>query len=228
MYTPRTIAFLCDLLHPPTSMEPGPIQRIHNKMFEEGTPAYQSFQVTHEGSVLSNPVSGPAANSSVSFLSDRIRFREELGALTYEQFAARVAGVCASACEMKGIQLFTAQQVTIRSLINPRHFSDSRKFLESGVFGFDSQIESFDRQPQLYGLRLVFAPEAQRPNAHALRIESFHGDPRSLFVEDQGSFGPVVVAGGLDAITANVKATYDFLVDRALEFISRFDARQEV
>ena len=89
-YTPRTIAFLCDLLHPPIAPDPRAIQRLHNVQFEKGDPAYNSYNVTPEGALLSNPVSSPGANSSVAFLADRIRFREELSGLTVETFSQRV------------------------------------------------------------------------------------------------------------------------------------------
>lgn len=226
-YDPRTIAFLCELVHPPQTPDPRAIQRLHNALFASGDPLYKSFHVTHEGATLSNPVSNPGASSSVQFAADRIRFREELSGLTAEEFARRVVDIAAQAVELTGLQLFTAQQVTVRSLVNPRHFGDSRKFLRDGLFGFDDEVETFGREPQLYGMRLVFPPAPERPNAHALRIESFHTDPRSVFLEDQGSFGPTVVAHGLDGLRANVEETYAFVVERAAAFLARFDVHQE-
>lgn len=226
-YTPRTIAFLCDLIHPPQTPDANAVQRLHNAWFEAGSPVYQSFHVTHEGAVLSNPVSAPGASSSVSFLVDRIRFREELSGLTADDFARRVLQVTGEAVPRIGLQLFTAQQVTVRTLVNPRHFRDSRRFLKAGMFGFRSEIEDFGREPQLYGMRMVFPPGPDEPNAHALRIESFHSDPRSVFVENQASFGPTVVRHGLEPVGENVGAAYAFLVERALVFLSRFDAHQE-
>ena len=226
-YTPRTIAFLCDLVHPPQTPDTHAVQRLHNAQFESGSPLYNSFNVTHEGAVLSNPMPTPGATSSVSFLADRIRFREELSGLTMDDFGERVLSVTRDAVERLGLQLFTAQQVTVRTLVNPRHFKDSRNFLKAGMFGFGSEVDDFGREPQLYGMRMVFPPGPEEPNAHALRIESFHTDPRSVFVENQASFGPVVVRHGLEAVSSNVEAAYRFVVERALVFLSRFDAHQE-
>ncbi|MFT5283875.1 MAG: hypothetical protein ACI8TQ_000025 [Planctomycetota bacterium] len=226
-YTPRTIAFLCDLLHPPIAPDPRAIQRLHNIQFEKGDPAYNSYNVTHEGALLSNPVSAPGANSSVAFLADRIRFREELSGLTVETFSERVRTICEAVITMIPIQIFTAQQVTVRTLINPRHFPDSREFIKTGMFGFDNQMGAFAREPQLYGMRMVFPPSPQDPNAHALRIESFHSDPRSLFVENQASFGPTILQNGLSPIQENVNVAYRFVVDRSLNFLAQFDAHQE-
>ena len=227
-YEPRTIAFLCELLHPPLVPDPTPIQKIHNRMFEAGTPLYKSFAVTGQGATLSNPVSQPGAASSVNFLGDRIQFREELSGLTMDEFAARVREIAQGVAELRRLQIFTAQQVTIRSLINPKNFRDSRAFLKEAMFGFGDELEEFGRLPQLFGMRLVFPPQPNEPNAFTLRAESFASDPRSVFLENQGSFGPTMTANGLHPVEDNIRATYDYLVDRALPFIARFDVRQEV
>lgn len=225
-YAPRTIAFVCELLHPPQIPDPGPIQRLHNEMFSSGDPAYRSFAVGHQGTVLSNPVTRPGAVSSAEFLADRFRFREEFSSITVEEFGRRVLEISREVARLRGIQIFTAQVVTIRTLVNPRNFKDARSFLKEGMFGFEGEVEDFGRDPQLFGLRLVFPPAQDQPNAYTLRIESFANDPRSIFLENQGSFGPSVVARGLDSLEDCVQATYKFLVERALRFIGRFDARQ--
>lgn len=230
-YTPRTIAFLCELFHPPLELDPAPIQKVHDRMFRSGEPAYSSFAVTPAGAVLSNPATRPGAASQVSFLADRIQFREELSSLTYDEFAARVRSITEEITELYRIQVFTAQQVTIRTLVNPRSYRDSRAYLKQGMFGFGSEVETFQREPQMYGIRLVFPPQAEgevegeeRPSAYSLRIESFNNDLRSLYIENQGSFSPLMVARGLDAVEANIIATYRFVTDQALRFIRCFDA----
>lgn len=226
-YEPRTIAFHCELLHPPQPVDAAAIQRVHNRMFQSGAPLYRSFNVTRDGATLSNPAAQPTTVSAVAFLGDRFRFREELTGLTTDDFAERVRAVCGMALGERNVQFFTAQVVTVRTLINPRHFRDSRAFLKDGMFGFGQELAAFEREPQLYGLRLVFPPRQDQPNAFTLRIESFANDPRSLFLENQGSFGPVVAPQGLDPLVANIAATYDFVVHRALAFLSHFDAHQE-
>jgi len=226
-YAPRTIAFVTELLHPPVAPDPARIQRVHNDLFQQPDPAYKSFTVTAAGTVLSNPVAGPGAVSQASFTADRIQFREELGSLTVDEFAERVRKISEVVAQLCGIQVFTAQQVTVRTLVNPRSFRDAREFLAQGMFGFGSETEDFGREPQLYGLRMIFPPRENEPNAHALRIESFNDDPRSLFIENQASFAPILVARGLDVIATNVQDAYAFLVDRSLTFVGRFDERQQ-
>ena len=226
-YTPRTIAFLTELLHPPVVPDPAPIQRIHNRLFESTAPSYRSFNVTGDGAVLSNPMTQPGAVSSASFLADRFQFREELTGLTTDEFVRRAEEITAMAMAERNVQIFTAQVVTIRTLVNPKHYGDSRAFLKEGMFGFGGQLGEFGRDPQLYGMRLVFPPTKDSPNAFTVRVESFANDPRSLFLENQGSFGPIVPARGIEPLGANIRATYDFIIDRVLSFVERFDARQE-
>ncbi len=226
-YQQRTIAYLCELHHPPLAPDPRPIQKLHNEMYEGGDPPWSSFAVTPAGPVLSNPVSQPGAVSLAAFLADRIQFREEMGSLTYEDFAGRIRSIAEKVSERRGIQMFTGQTVTIRCLINPRTFRDSRAFLRQGMFRFAEEPEVLGRDPQLYGLRLVFPPGTNSPDAFALRIESYNRDPRSLFLENQGTFGPLITGRGLVQIEENVRATYAFLRERAIPFVARFDARQE-
>ncbi len=228
LYAPRTIAFITEVFHPVLQPDPAPIQRVHNLLFQDPDPAYSSFAVTHEGAVLSNPVTRPGAISSATFRPDRIQFREELTGMTVDQFAQRVHRIVELVTGHVDIQVFTAQQVTIRTLVNPRHFDDSREFLARGMFGFADEVESFERDPQLFGIRMVFPPDERNPNAHSLRIESFSQDVRSIFIENQASFAPILVARGLDPLVQNVDAAYQFLVERALEFMARFDLRQGV
>lgn len=223
IYTPRTIALVAEIHHPPLHPDPAPIQRVHNEMFQSGDPAYSSFAVTPAGSILSNPVSQPGANSYAAFLPDRFQFREELSSLTYEAFALRVREISQRVARARGIQIFTAQSVTVRTLVNPRSFRDSRAYLKLGMFGFGDETEAFGREPQIYGIRLVFPPEGARANAFSLRIESYNNDPRSLYIENQGSFGPLLVENGLEALEENVLAAYRFVVEETLRFVARFD-----
>lgn len=226
-YQQRTIAYLCELHHPPLALDPRPIQRMHNEMYEAGDPPWSSFAVTPAGPILSNPSPKPGAASLVAFLADRIQLREELSGLTCEDFALRVRQIAEQAASRRGIPMFTAQQVTIRCLINPRAYRDSRSFLREGMFGFTHQTDALGRTPQLYGLRLAFPPDAHSPDSYVLRIESFNRDPRSLFLENQGNFGPMISGASLPVVEENVRATYAFLRERAIPFVERFDARQE-
>lgn len=227
-YPTRTIALLCELLHSPAAPDPRPIQRLHNEMFEGGQPSYAGFQVSPLGPVLSNPVATPGGVSQVAFLADRVQFREERGSLTHETFAEQVRETAERAAPLRGVPVYSAQQVILRSLVNPRTTSDTRTFLKERVFGFGDRLDDLGRSPQLAGLRLGFGPDEGQENAFGLRIESYNADPRSLYIEVQGTFGPATAGGeGLAVVEENVLRTYGFLVDRVLPFIARFERRED-
>jgi hypothetical protein len=225
-YTPRTIAFLAELLHPPMVADPAPIQRIHNLLFQSSRPDYASFTVGPEGAVLSNPPNAPGAVSSATFLGDRVQFREESTGLSLEDFTERMVRIVQLIIQEKQPQIFTGLAITVRTLVNPKQFVDSRSFIKSGVCGFSNQQMNFGREPQLFGLRLVFPPTPEEPQAFALRIESFANDARSVFIENQGTFGPSMIQNASEDIAAKIQATYSFLTERSLGFLAQFDQRE--
>jgi len=224
-YPTRTIAYICELFHAPEPPATEAIQRLHNRYFSGGTPPYSSFAVTPAGPILSNPGSQPGALSQVAFLTDRIQFREELGALTAEEFGERVRTVASDAAGEREISSFIGQQVTIRTLVNPRKFGNACEYMRDGLFGFGDLVESFEGDPQIYGLRMVFQPNEACRNM--LRIENYVQDPRSLFLENQSSFGPLRTSDQLNLLEENVTDAYGFLVDKAASFVQAFDLRLE-
>jgi hypothetical protein len=180
--------------------------------------------VSAAGTVLSNPVSTPGANSFAAFRPDRFQFCEELSSVTYDEFATRVRLVSEKVAQQRVLPLFTAQQVTLRTLVNPRSYQDSREYLKQAMFGFDGELEAFGRAPALLGIRLVFPAGNGEPGSHALRIESFSSDPRSLFLEIVSTYGPIRTDGGLVQVEENIHASYRFVTDEAVRFIGGFDA----
>lgn len=221
LYTPRTIALVSELFHPPMVPDPGPIQKVHNQLYRDGDPPYSSFAVTSIGAVLSNQT--PGVTSQAAFLHDRFQFREELSGLTHDDFAARVRKVATQVSAARGVPLFTAQQVTLRTLVNPRTFKDSREYLKHGMFGFDDELQVFGRDPALLGIRFMFPAAPGHPETHALRIESFANDARSLWLEIVSGYGPITTQNGLSEVEANILASYRFLTEQAMRFIGGFD-----
>jgi hypothetical protein len=226
-YAPRTIGFQCDLLHPPVRVDPGPVQRLHARWIEARQACYANFQIAPEGVILSNPVPAGGAASHLAVLHDRLQFREDLTGLSLEEFSERVSGLVEACVEARGLRQFLAQQVAVRTLINLRHHSDSRAFLRQAMFRFREELDAFGREPQLLGLRLAFPGTERDPSLHVLRIESFHADPRSLFLEDQATFPPAEVAAAGAGARSALSATYRFTTERAVRFVASFDARQK-
>lgn len=234
-YTPRTIAFHTDLVHPPAPVDPGPIQRVHNRLFASSEPLYRNFHVTPKGPVLANQGESPGRASQVAFLADRVRFVEEGTGLTIEEFAGRVTRIIGLVGEERPYPLFAAQQVTIRTLVNPRNYPGGLEFLRDGLLGARSPGEEFGREPGALGLRLAFGMQPDRPQAFAVRIESLPADPRSLLLENQGTFGPIAPAGGpatqagqgLEPLEQNILTTYSFATNELLRFLARFETSND-
>ncbi|MEQ1895315.1 MAG: hypothetical protein ABL998_22475 [Planctomycetota bacterium] len=224
---PRTIAYACELHHLPLALDPLPLQRLHNRLYEAGAPPYPNFALAGEAVLLSKPAGQPQSVSQIHVQRDRFSFREELTELTTEEFAERVVTLSTDVARARGVQIFTSQVVTVRTLVNLRHFRDAREFLRLGMFGFGSELGVLGREAQLFGLRLVFPPTSTHPNTFHLRVESFAGDNRALFLENQANFGPLLSARSLEPVGANIETTYRFLVERVCSFLTHFDLRTE-
>ncbi|MBL8863503.1 MAG: hypothetical protein JNK02_16055 [Planctomycetes bacterium] len=224
-YAPRTISLVTELLHPALQPDPSAIQRVHDQLFRLGSPPYSSFVVSPSGPALSNPSPVPGSSSFAAFRHDRFHFCEELSSVTYDEFAARVRSVAEKVAAQRGLAFFTAQQVTLRTLVNPRAFKDSRAYLKNAMFGFDDETDVFGVEPALLGIRFVFPPTPDRPGSHSLRIESWANDPRSLFLEVVSTYGGVRADAALVQVEENIHQSYRFLTEPAMRFVAGFDTR---
>ena len=231
-YEPRTIALLCELLHGPLPQDPRPVQQIHNGMFQgQDQPPYSSFAVSPVGPVLSNPDQTPGRISQVMFLPDQVQFREEMGHMTHETFASRVSDVAEQYAQSRGIENYTGQRITVRSLVVPHHPKDARAFLDKALFTTQGPegnphsrvMESFGGPAALYGLRLAFEDPGEPRTSIGLRIESYAQDARSLFIELQATSPALELHQSNDQLGQRVHDLYGFLEERTLPFIQSFD-----
>jgi len=226
-YSTRTVGFHCELLHPPGPVDPAVVQRVHNRLFESLEPLYKSFSVTHEGCVLSNLTARPGAVSQASFLVDRFRFSEEGTGLSTEEFAARVVTVAEQVAEARGLPIFVGQIVTLRTLVNPRTFPTALEFLRSGVLRVADEHTGLGRPVGGLGVRLVFPPTPTEPNTYNVRVETLPHDRRSLFLENQATFPPLAVQGGLALVTRHIESTYRFLTGPLLDLVARLERGED-
>ena len=209
-YQQRTIAYLCELHHPRSPLIPGRSRSSTTRCTSRGIPLVELRRHPGRSRPLELRSRSREPSSLAAFLVDRIQFREELGSMTYEEFGNRIRCVAEQAAERRGIQMFTGQQVTIRCLINPRTFRDSRAFLRQGMFRFGVETEVLGRDPQLYGLRLVFPPGNESPDAFSLRIESYNRDPQLALPREPGDVRALITGRSLTQIEENVRSTYVF------------------
>jgi hypothetical protein len=224
-YPIRSIAFLSEILHPPVELQAKTIQELHGELFEDASFSYQNFNLAPEGIHLANQPEQPGQVSSVSFLPDRIQFREELRGLTMEEFGGKVKEIVRRAAARLCFPLVTAQQFVVRSLLNPRHHPDSRAFLAQTLCRLpEPQLAQLQRPMGLFGLKLVFPQTPDGDDSlFAVRVESYSQDPRSIFVENVGTFTHCPIPGELQRLGENLEKTYHFLADRVTAFLESFD-----
>ncbi len=227
-YEPRTIAYVAELFHPPVQKDPKALQSLHSELFAGDLTGYQNFNLVPGGAQLANPVQQIGAHSTATFMPDRVQVREEFTGITLEDFSKRVEAVIAQTVEHLTIPMFTAHQCAVRTLINPRHFRDSREFIASGMFGFGEEvIGAFDRPAQLVGMRLVFPRSEEQSQVFALRVESYNNDPRSLYLENVGTYPPLALNQAEGVLEEHMQETYEFLTTHALPFVAGFDRTSE-
>jgi hypothetical protein len=223
-YDPRTIAFLAEVLYPPIQLRTDQVQGIHNTLYRQPGLGYQNFQVAQDGIHLTNLPQTPGQISSVTYLPDRIVLREELRGTTVEDFATRLVNVASASFQALGIGSSVAQQFVLRSLVQPKHSRDGREFLTQHLLADGGQgLAGFGRPLHAVGLRLQFAPSDSAREAFHLRIESWPHDPRSVWLENTGSFALPVAAENLPSLGGYLYSTYRFLTGPACDFLGRYD-----
>lgn len=223
-YDPRTIALEARIFHQPIELPADKVQQIHNTLFHRPEISYQNFQVAYDGIHLSNLAETPGSVSVATFAPDRIVLREELRGTTLEEFATRVVNVVTVGYQTLGIPLSVAQQFLVRTLVNPRHSEDSRDFLLRRVVRAPEEVwAGFGRPIQIAGLRLTFPQTTPQGEVYDLRIETWGQDPRSLWIENIGSFNRPTPTENLPDLGNFLYATYKFVTGPVSRFLAHFD-----
>ncbi len=223
-YDPRTIGLASEILFPPMDLDVQRVQAIHNLLYQDPGSRYQNFQVSQEGVQLSNPPEQPGQNSSVTFQPDRIAIQEELGPYLLEDYAQRVQRIAEVCMAELPLPMLVAQQHTIRMLVTPKNYKDSRDFLAGRVCGLSNEeLHAFERPIGLFGIKLVFPAADAGDDFHALRIESFGEDPQSVFLENVATFPRPIQPNELGSIEQTLESAQRFLMEKALAFLATRD-----
>ncbi|MFM1872531.1 MAG: hypothetical protein RL398_1953 [Planctomycetota bacterium] len=223
-YDPRTIAFSAEILYPPQQLRPDLLQGLHNNLFRQPAIGYQNFQVAPDGVHLTNLPQAPGQVSSATFQWDRLILREELRGATVEDFATRVVNVTSQAIQALGLPTTLASQFVIRSLVAPRHFRDGREFLSRRLVAPNGEgWQEFGRPLQAGGVRFLFPPHGEHRDSFQVRIETWPQDPRSLWLENTGSFPMPLPTPELPKLAAQLDDTYRFLTGPVSRFLAELD-----
>lgn len=223
-YDLRTIAFAAEFLYPPQQLRADLVQGIHNTLYRQPGIGYQNFQVAPDGIHLSNLPQAPGQVSLATFAWDRLILREELRGTAVEDFATRIVNVTTTAFQALGIGATLVQQFVVRSLVAPRQFRDGREFLSRRLMAPGNDAwQSFGRPLQQLGVRLVFPPHGGGRETYQVRVETWPQDPRSLWLENTGSFPGPIVATEAPQLANHLFSTYRYLSGPVCEFLSALD-----
>lgn len=226
-YPIRSIAFQAELIHAPRQHTPQSLQKIHAASFENASYLYQNFQLVPGGAVLSNPQTGAGMVSMASFLADRVQVREEMSGIGQDDFRERLQNLAGMASTQLGVEQFVLQNFVVRSLVNPRSFHDSREFMSRSLLNMEEEdMSCLQRIPQILGVRLVFPESPEQVGVYNIRIESYAAEPRSLFLENVGTFRTPVQSQDPESVALGFNQTYEYLDTNLVEFIAQFDARE--
>ncbi len=223
-YDPRTIAYMAEILYQPVQLATDVLQSIHNRLFQQPELSYQNFQVAADGVHLTNIPDSPGANSSVSFLPDRLVIREELRSTTLEDFATRMVNVVGISLGELNIPQSVGQQFIVRSLVTPRHVRDSREFLSQRMLSGTMQTwEKLGRPMDSLGLRFTFPQHEDQHELYNTRIETWNQDPRSIWIENVGTFTRPIPVESAPELSTLMTSTYRFLTGPVCSFIQEYD-----
>lgn len=223
-YDPRSIAFAAEILYPPQQLRADLVQSVHNTLYRQPAFGYQNFQVAPDGIHLTNLPQAPGQVSSATFTWDRLVLREELRGVAVEDFATRLVNVVSTALPMLGVPVSLAQQFVVRSLVAPRHFRDGREFLSTRLVAPGNDAwHAFGRPLQSLGVRLVFPPHEGGRETYHVRVESWPQDPRSIWIENTGSFAGPIPVGEAPQLATHFYSTYQFLTDKVGDFLAGLD-----
>jgi hypothetical protein len=223
-YDLRTIAFAAEILYPPQQLRADLVQGVHNTLYRQPAIGYQNFQVAPDGIHLSNLPLAPGQISSATFAWDRLVLREELRGGSVEDFATRVVNVTQTAFQALAIPTTLMQQFVVRSLIAPRHFRDGREFLGKRLVAPGTEAwQSFGRPLHSLGVRLVFPPQPEERSTFQVRVETWPQDPRSLWLENTGSFPAPTAAANAPQLADLLFRTYRWLSGPVCDFLSALD-----
>jgi hypothetical protein len=223
-YPLRSIAFMADLIHPPMRHSTENLQKVHGHVFNDEECAYQNFQIIPGGAQMVNTANRPNVVSCCNILQDRVQIREEMTGIGRDDFRNRALRIAQVAVQDLLIPVFVARQLVVRSLINPKHSEDSRRFLGESIFKMgEKDFEPLDLSPNLLGLRFAFQSASPQDPIYNIRVESYTQDSRSLFLENVATFRKPITVASIDDIGTDFDTVYNYVKNNIVPFVARFD-----
>ncbi|MFT7619856.1 MAG: hypothetical protein ACI97A_003513 [Planctomycetota bacterium] len=222
---PRSISYILECIHAPIRHDPQVLKRLYAKTVEEPLLGYSNFNTGPAGAQMT-AVHGPASfpnttsHSVLAVAADRIQLKEEWPSISVEDFISKSQLALGLVFEELKIPGFVAVQAMVRCLVSPQGVDDCRAWLNEQFVGLnENDVTSLGRAPGLFGLRLAFPGTEEDPGLHNVRVESFGGDNRSVFLEDSAVYSGQIAPDQLDRIENAMSGAYDFLTGNVMNWL---------
>ena len=219
---PRTNAFLIELIHLPTQHSPHRLRNLYQELCTQCE--FENFIRRPAGAVIERPASEEAGLSRLTFSSDRMHFIEEGGLLTLDTFCQRLDAILGRAMDHLGIPVFLMELCTVRAVATPGHFDSASDFISTRLLNFgEVDLSQLGRPTKVFGLSLSVPPAQDMRDSYSIRVEVFARDPKSLYLENAGTFRTPINRTDIARAGEAMRATSEFLSERLCPFLSRFD-----
>lgn len=228
----QVIHFGAELIHPPHLHEEAQLHDFYYRLSKVKYCGcdFKQFRIIPSGAEMSTNIGRLHSVCRVS--EDRLHISEDWTTLSAEEFITRVREIVKTYMDTFNIRLFIVQTSAVRTLLTTTNFNDARVFLAEWVCklkGAEEIFPSFENRPvQMFGIRLMFPPVEEENRRFNIRIESFNQDPKRVFVECISDYeGPPISEEDLGLIGKNIERTLEFSTKNVLNFLSRYDVKQE-
>ena len=219
---PRTNALLIELIHLPMQHSPSRLRSLYQELCTQCE--FENFIRKPAGAIIERPASEEAGLSRLTFATDRMHFVEEGGLLTLDSFCQRLDAILGRSMDHLGIPIFLMELCTVRMVATPGHFDSASEFISTRLLNSDAvDLSQLGRTTKVFGLSLTVPPAQDLRDSYSIRVEVFARDPKSLYLENAGTFRTPINRADIATAANAMRATSDFVSERLCPFLSRFD-----
>jgi len=220
------IHYTTDLVHLPVRYERAQVQQFYYDMSRQMFGGYQNLAFNY-GNIEMFTVYGSGGSSRLYLLPDRFRIMEQNSGIKMEDFKARVEVTMRSAANVFGVSYFPFQTTKIRTLTQPLLWQNGIQFLAEKICNFDeADIESFARPADSFSMSFTFLAAEEQQNTFTVKIDAQRQPQNAVSIEIDGNFSMPIRAEEIEVASENIQTTYNFVNERILTFLNRFDAPQ--
>lgn len=225
----RIVHFSAELIHRPAPTKKDALQKLYFDLSQDRSGAYDNIDLSNPMQARFHSRKGKKTQSLALFLPDRVLLVEEWTDLSMQEFVDRLRTVGAKVFETRGVDVFLAHTITLRSTFSLTHFDDARVFLLDHACAQEGRIAPHLQRPiATGGLRFVLPETNEHPGTLNVSVESFRHSRNEVFVEVKGIFGRDPVGPDrLDLIENNMRGVRAFISDRIFPYLNQFDQAED-